>query len=133
MGGKDSLSMATMVDEEVVKSPRELVISLYAAMNDINMKITPDIKDPESKLLFIDLSGGNNRLGGSALAQVHSQLGDETADLDDPGLLKRSFLAIQSLVANGLVRSGHDRSDGGLITTLLEMAFSGNCGLRLKT
>ncbi|MEE4165075.1 MAG: phosphoribosylformylglycinamidine synthase, partial [Desulfocapsaceae bacterium] len=130
-GGKDSLSMATMVDGETVKSPRQLVISLYAPMPDITKKITPDIKDPESELLFIDLSGGKNRLGGSALAQVHSQIGDCSADLDDPALLRRGFSAIQELIKNGLVRAGHDRSDGGLVTTLLEMAFSGNCGLRI--
>ncbi len=70
-GGKDSLSMATMVGGETVKSPRELVISLYAAMPDITRKVTPDIKEPESALVFIDLAGGKNRLGGSALAQVN--------------------------------------------------------------
>ncbi len=130
-GGKDSLSMATMVGGETVKSPRELVISLYAPMADITRKITPDIKDPESELLFIDLSGGKNRLGGSALAQVHSQIGDCSADMDDPGLLRRGFKVIQELIKKDLVRAGHDRSDGGLVTTLLEMAFSGNCGLRI--
>ena len=130
-GGKDSLSMATMVGGETVKSPRELVISLYAPMADITRKITPDIKNPEAELLFIDLSGGKNRLGGSALAQVHSQIGDCSADMDDPDLLRRGFKAIQELIAKKLVRAGHDRSDGGLVTTLLEMAFSGNCGLRI--
>ena len=130
-GGKDSLSMATMVAGETVKSPRELVISLYAPMADITRKITPDIKDPEAELLFIDLSGGKNRLGGSALAQVHSQVGNSSADMDDPDLLRRGFKAIQELITKNLVRAGHDRSDGGLVTTLLEMAFSGNCGLRI--
>ncbi len=130
-GGKDSLSMATMVDEEVVKSPRELVISLYAAMPDITRKITPDLKRDDSDLLFIDLSGGNNRLGGSALAQVHGQVGELVPDMDDPELVRRGFIAIQELIGRGLITAGHDRSDGGLITTLLEMAFSGNCGLRI--
>jgi len=131
-GGKDSLSMATMVKGEVVKSPRELVISLYAAVPDITRKITPDIKQPGSVLLFIDLSGGKNRLGGSALAQVHRQIGDTPADMDDPELVKRAFIALQELIGKELVRAGHDRSDGGLITTLLEMAFSGNCGIKIE-
>ncbi|MEN8189029.1 MAG: phosphoribosylformylglycinamidine synthase [Thermodesulfobacteriota bacterium] len=131
-GGKDSLSMATMVDDETVKSPRQLVVSAYAAMPDIRRFVTPDIKAPGSTLLFIDLSSGNNRLGGSALAQVHGQLGDRSPDLDDPGLLKRTFLTIQDLLDQDLILAGHDRSDGGLITTLLEMAFAGNCGLELE-
>jgi phosphoribosylformylglycinamidine synthase len=130
-GGKDSLSMATMVDGETVKSPRELVISLYAAVPDISRKITPDLKRPGSTLLLIDLSGGRHRLGGSALAQVHGQIGDQAADLDDPELLRRAFLAIQELITRQLVSAGHDRSEGGLITTVLEMAFSGNCGFDL--
>ena len=130
-GGKDSLSMATKVNDEVVKSPRQLVISAYAAVSDIRRKVTPDIKEPGSVLLFIDLAGGKNRLGGSALAQTCGRLGSEVPDMDNPALVKRAFLAVQELINNNLLLAGHDRSDGGLITTVLEMAFSGNCGLKL--
>ena len=131
-GGKDSLSMATRVGSETVKSPRQLVISAYAAMSDITRVLTPDLKYPgESNLLFIDLAYGRNRLGGSALAQTRGQLGNEAPDLDDPLLLRKAFLAVQDLIGRGLITAGHDRSDGGLVTTLLEMAFSGNCGLDL--
>ncbi len=131
-GGKDSLSMATMVGKETVKSPRELVISVYAAVPDIGKVITPDIKQVGSPLLYLDLSGGKTRMGGSALAQVMGQLGDVSPDVENGTALKNSFLAIQSLIAQDLILAGHDRSDGGLITTLLEMAFSGNCGLDLS-
>ena len=130
-GGKDSLSMATKVGDEVVKSPRELVISLYAAVDDIRKSITPDIKQPGSALLLVDLSGGRNRLGGSALSQTCGQIGEEVPDMDDPLLIKRAFGAVQYLIEKGLIRSGHDRSDGGLITALLEMVFAGNCGCNL--
>lgn len=130
-GGKDSLSMAAKVGDEVVKSPRELVISLYAAMGDIRKKITPDIKEPGSVLLLVDLGGGKNRLGGSALAQTCGQIGNEVPDLEEPLQLKRAFAVVQSLIEQDLILAGHDRSDGGLITTVLEMAFSGNCGLNL--
>ncbi|HCU70561.1 MAG TPA: phosphoribosylformylglycinamidine synthase, partial [Candidatus Moranbacteria bacterium] len=128
-GGKDSLSMATLVDGETVKSPRELVISAYAAVPDITQKITPDIKHPGSLLFAIDLGFGKNRMGGSALAQVLGQIGNESPDMDDEVMLKRAFIVIQELIARKLISAGHDRSDGGLITTILEMVFSGNCGL----
>lgn len=131
-GGKDSLSMATMVGDETVKSPRELVISLYGAMADISKVVTPDIKQPGSTIVYIDLAGGKKRLGGTALAQVLGQLGNTAPDMDDPTLVKNAFLAVQELIDKGLILAGHDRSDGGLITTLLEMAFSGNCGLYLN-
>jgi len=132
-GGKDSLSMATMVGSETVKSPRELVISLYAAMPDLTRKVTPDIKFPgESTLLLLDLSDGRNRLGGSALAQVYRQLGHESPDMEDAPKVKAAFLAVQDLLNKGLIAAGHDRSDGGLVTTLLEMAFAGNCGLDIN-
>ena len=130
-GGKDSLSMATMVGDETVKSPRELVISAYGAMTDINKVITPDIKEPGSVLLFIDLAPGKSRLGGTALAQVLGQLGNESPDMDDPDLVRRAFAAVQEMIEKNLIQAGHDVSDGGLITTVLEMAFSGNCGLDL--
>ena len=134
-GGKDSLSMAARVrdssgNSETVKSPGTLVISAYATCPDITKVVTPDIKRPgESRLVYIDLGRGKNRLGGSALAQVYGQTGDESPDVDDPELLKRAFNAVQTLIAREIVLSGHDRSDGGLITTLLEMAFAGNCGI----
>ncbi|MFZ5758782.1 MAG: phosphoribosylformylglycinamidine synthase [Thermodesulfobacteriota bacterium] len=131
-GGKDSLSMATRVGTETVKSPRELVISAYATMADITRVATPDLKAPgESVLCLIDLGSGNNRLGGSALAQVLGQLGADCPDMDDPLMLKKAFSSVQELIARELVLAGHDRSDGGLITTLLEMAFAGNCGLAI--
>ncbi len=131
-GGKDSLSMATMVGDETVKSPRELVISAYGVMQDITKVVTPDLKHSgSSNIIFIDLAYGKNRMGGTALAQTLGKLGNESPDLDDPILLRKAFQTIQNLIDRGLVSAGHDRSDGGLITTVLEMAFSGNCGLEL--
>ena len=134
-GGKDSLSMAAKVvrasgNTEVVKSPGTLVISAYAACPDITKLMTPDIKRPgDSRLLYIDLGEGKYRLGGSALAQVYGQIGNESPDVDNPGLLSRVFRVVQELISEDLVLSGHDRSDGGLITAFLEMAFAGNCGI----
>jgi phosphoribosylformylglycinamidine synthase len=132
-GGKDSLSMATRVGEEIVKSPRELVISAYATMPDITKVVTPDIKNPgHSQLIFIDITKGQARLGGSALAQVYGQIGNDSPDVDDPDMIKRAFKAIQRLISKNLILAGHDISDGGLITTFLEMAFAGNCGLKIQ-
>jgi len=137
-GGKDSLSMAARVTDaagntEVVKSPGTLVISAYATCPDITKVITPDIKRPgESRLLLVDLAFGRSRTGGSALAQCYRQVGNESPDVADVMLLKRTFGLVQEFVQEGLLLSGHDRSDGGLITTILEMAFSGNCGIEIN-
>ncbi|HMK50424.1 MAG TPA: phosphoribosylformylglycinamidine synthase, partial [Thermodesulfovibrionales bacterium] len=134
-GGKDSLSMAAKVfgpagDAETVKSPGALVISAYATCPDITKVMTPDLKDPgQTRLIYIDLGSGKNRLGGSALAQCYGQVGDTSPDIEDPRLLKEVFNAVQYFIDKRLILSGHDRSDGGLAVTLLEMAFSGNCGL----
>ena len=76
-GGKDSLSMAARVGDEVVKAPGQVVVSAYASMPDITRVVTPDIKRPgESRLMLLDLAPGKNRLGGSALAQAFGQIGD---------------------------------------------------------
>jgi phosphoribosylformylglycinamidine synthase len=139
-GGKDSLSMAAQVplspdgiEMETVKSPGTLVISAYAPCPDITKVLPPDIQEPgQSRLLYIDLGGGKNRLGGSALAQVYRQVGTEPPDIDDPALLKRVFRAVQTLIDRGLILAGHDRSDGGLAVTLLEMVFAGNCGMNVN-
>jgi phosphoribosylformylglycinamidine synthase len=124
-GGKDSLSMAARVTNpdgtsETVKSPGTLVISAYVTCPDITKTVTPDLKAPgKSKILLIDLGAGQDRLGGSALAQVFGQVGDTSPDLDDPQLLTRTFHAVQRLIEDDLILAGHDRSDGGLATTLL--------------
>jgi len=137
-GGKDSLSMAALAPtedggEETVKSPGTLVVSAYATCPDITKTITPDLKLPErGALFFVDLGGGRNRLGGSALAQVFGQVGEIPPDLDDPTLLRGAFETVQDLMDERVLTAGHDRSDGGLITTLLEMAFSGNCGIEVS-
>jgi len=132
-GGKDSLSMAARSGGEVVKCPGALVITAYAACPDVRQVATPDLKRPGSKLLLVDLSGGNARLSGSALAQVYTQIGapSDVPDLDDAALFAAAFDVTQSLLAQELVASGHDRSDGGLITAVLEMAFAGNHGVAL--
>jgi len=132
-GGKDSLSMATKINNQIVKSPGELTISAYVTVPDINKVITPDIKaSGKSDLWIIDLGNKNYRLGGTALAQTFKQVGDKSPDIEDIETLKNSFYAIQEMIDNNLILSGHDRSDGGLITTLLEMAFSGNAGFEIK-
>jgi phosphoribosylformylglycinamidine synthase len=128
-GGKDSLSMAAAAGGETVKAPGELVVSLYCTCPDITLTVTPNLKLPDGVLLHVDLAAGKRRLGGSALAHAYGQIGDETPDMDDVAMFKRAFEVTQTLVGERKIASGHDISDGGLITALLEMAFAGNCGV----
>lgn len=132
-GGKDSLSMATQVLEEVVISLRQLVIGGYVGCPDITKYVTPDIKRPgDSILIFADPTFGQARLGGSTLAHVYEgQIGNESPDIEHVDTLIAMFKLTQEFIKKDLILSGHDRSDGGLIVTLLEMAFGGNCGLDL--
>nr|CAD7462723.1 unnamed protein product [Timema tahoe] len=140
-GGKDSLSMAARVGKDTIKAPGQyhgsgaLVVSTYAPCPDITLVVTPDLKCPSTGctgvLLHVDVSGGQSRLGGSALAQCFNQLGDTTPDLDRPGVFKQAFIVTQALIREGKILAGHDVSDGGLITCLLEMAFAGLSGLNV--
>jgi phosphoribosylformylglycinamidine synthase len=130
-GGKDSLSMAARCGDEVTKAPGELTITCYVTCPDITKTVTPDLECPESgsTLLFIDLGGGKARLGGSALAQVYNQVGDESPDVEDFAVFKKAMLVTQDLIDRRAILAGHDRSDGGLAVTLMEMAFAGNCAI----
>jgi len=135
--GKDSVSMTawtTLGDKRhPIKSPGTVQMISFAPCTDITKVVTPDIKMPgEGMLIMLDLSDGKRRLGGSALAQVYEQLGNEAPDVENPELLRKGFEVVQELIKEGLVLSGHDVSDGGLITCLLEMAFAGNCGLEIN-
>jgi phosphoribosylformylglycinamidine synthase len=108
-----------------------LIISAFAPVEDARRTLTPQLRldQGDSRLLFVDLGAGRNRLGGSALAQVYGRTGFEPPDLDDPARLAAFFAVIQDLNAAGRLLAYHDRSDGGLLATLAEMAFAGHCGL----
>lgn len=141
-GGKDSLSMAARCPSgadgggtETVRAPGTLVLTGYSTVADITRKLTPDLKQGgRSVVVHVDIAQGRRRLGGSCLAQVYGQLGDECPDADDAAVLAAAFDTVQSMIgADGGVGAGllsyHDVSDGGLLTAVLEMAFAGNCGL----
>jgi phosphoribosylformylglycinamidine synthase len=133
--GKDSLSMKTAWREgethKSVIAPVSLIVSAFAPVRDVRRTLTPALQMDErpTSLWLIDLAGGKNRLGGSALAQVYGELGDEPADLDAAQPLLQLAAALRDMRALGMLRAYHDRSDGGLLVTLLEMAFAGHCGL----
>jgi len=133
--GKDSMSMRTTWNDagaqKSVTAPVSLVVSAFARVSDVRRSLTPQLRTDlgATELVLIDLGAGRCRLGASALAQVYSQVGDRTADVDDPAKLKAFFGAIQRLNAGGKIVAYHDRSDGGLFTTLAEMAFAGRCGV----
>ena len=129
-GGKDSLSMSTKIDDEYVKSPRSLVLSGYADCDDISNRVTAEFKHEGSNIILIDLGRGKNRMGGSAFAQVNGQFGCNPPVLDNKDItdVGKLFEIIQTCVDNKYILSGHDRSDGGLITTLIEMCLPTNFG-----
>ncbi len=132
--GKDSMSMRTTWQEgdehKAVTAPMSLVISAFSPVTDVRLAVTPQLQPrDDASLVLLDLGRGANRLGGSALAQVFGQLGETPADLDDPADLRGLFTLVQGCLAEGQLLAYHDRSDGGLLVTLLEMAFAGHCGL----
>ncbi len=139
--GKDSMSMRTVWQDgqgpTQVVSPVTLVVTAFSPVTDVRAAVTPDLP-AGAELWLVDLgagalgaASGAPRLGGSALGQVMDQLGDVPPDLDDPRLLLAFWRAMQRLVTGGHLAAYHDRSDGGLIVTLLEMALCGGVGLEL--
>ena len=160
--GKDSMSMSTAWKEPAVgnreglhkriTAPTSLIISAFAPVTDIRLTLTPQLRydAPDSAsqpsalhsqpaaligdtvLLLIDLGRGKNRLGGSILAQVVSQMGEAPPDVDSAHDLKQFWAAIQLLGRDGKLLAYHDRSDGGLLATVAEMAFAGHTGVDLE-
>ncbi|MFT3868249.1 MAG: phosphoribosylformylglycinamidine synthase [Nibricoccus sp.] len=147
-------------EQKRVTAPISLIVSAFAPVTDVRLSLTPQLQRPALKpveagslssstaaststpnlnnqqedtvLLLIDLGRGKNRLGGSILAQVFNQTGTEPADVDDPGDLKAFWEAIQKLGQQKKILAYHDRSDGGLFTTAVEMAFAGHTGVTLE-
>lgn len=127
--GKDSLSMRTSWDEKSIASPLSLIVTGFSPVADVNQTLTPLLNtEGDTALILIDLGQGKQRLGGSALAQVYNQVGNEAPDVD-PKILKGFFTVLRDLKQKELVLAYHDRSDGGLLATLVEMAFASRAGL----
>jgi phosphoribosylformylglycinamidine synthase len=134
--GKDSLSMKTVwhddMGEKIMTAPLSLIITAFAPVLDVRKTLTPELKPIDnSLLLLIDLSAGKNRLGGSVLAQVYNQLGDDCPDIENIALLKAFFESIQTLNQTNKILAYHDRSDGGLLTTVSEMLFASRLSIHL--
>jgi len=139
--GKDSMSMRTQWQDEEkgedksVTAPLSLIISAFAPVEDVRNTVTPQLKTNQgaTDLILIDLGRGQNRVGGSVLAQVFKKIGNEPADVDDAEDLKAFFSVIQGLIHDELLLAYHDRSDGGLFATLSEMAFAGHTGITITS
>ncbi len=135
--GKDSMSMRTAWQEQdqdkSVTAPLSLIITAFSPVVDVRKTLTPQLHDldEDTQLILLDLGAGANRLGGSILAQVYSQMGNTAPDVDDADTLKAFFNTMQSLIESDNLLAYHDRSDGGLFTTLAEMAFAGHTGVSI--
>lgn len=145
--GKDSMSMKTVWESESsrggaeirkeVTAPLSLIVSAFARVADARKTLTPQLRKDcgKTELILIDLGGGRNRLGGSALAQVYKQVGDDAPDmagLEGAEKLRGFFAAIQRLNHEDRIIAYHDRSDGGVFATLCEMAFAGHVGVTIN-
>jgi phosphoribosylformylglycinamidine synthase len=136
--GKDSLSMRTVWrdgdEDKRVAAPVSLVVSAAAAVGDVRLSLTPQLRTDcgDTELVLVDLGNGRQRLGGSILAQVTQQIGNEAPDVEQPPQLIAAVRALRGLTAQGRVLAFHDRSDGGLFAAACEMAFAGRCGVTLN-
>ncbi|KAF8578031.1 phosphoribosylformylglycinamidin [Ramaria rubella] len=138
--GKDSMSMSMKWKEgnlqKEVTSPLSLIVTAFAPVKNIAMTWTPqlrsDVKD--TVLVFFDLAKGCQRLGGSSLAQVFKQIGHEAPNVEDVALLRSFFQGCNRMKQHhpGVILAYHDRSDGGLFTTLAEMCFAGRTGAEIS-
>ena len=140
--GKDSLSMRTKWSDngatKQVTAPVSLIVTAFASIADVRGTLTPQLVTQENgqpldtTLILVDLGEGKKRMGGSMLAQVLNQFGNEVPDVDNPELLKATVNAVNALRADGKLLAYHDRGDGGLWATVCEMAFAGHTGVSIN-
>lgn len=134
--GKDSMSMSTVWEDEKgkhnVTAPISVVISAFAPVADARITLTPVLQKKASRLLLVDLARGKNRMGASIAAQVFCELGNTAPDVDNAKELRTFFETVQKLNKAQKILAYHDKSDGGLFVTALEMAFAGHTGVTLN-
>lgn len=137
LGGKDSSGLKSKAKNKKTgqevdsRAPVTMILSLTAPVEDVRVRVSP-VTEPGQTLLHIDMSANRKRLGGSVVAQVYGQLGDETPNVS----MYRAGTCLNlvaALIRDGSIQMGHDISDGGLMTTLAEVAFAGGCGIEVRT
>ena len=121
--GKDSLSMAQKYKDKTVLSPGTVIITSAGNCNEIKKIVEPVLRSDKGSIIYINLSGDTNKLGGSSFAQILSKLGNEAPTIKDSKQFAKSFNVIQSAIQHEMIVAGHDISAGGLITALLEWCF----------
>lgn len=127
--GKDSLSMTQKYGQDKVFSPGTVIISAGGEVSDVTKIVTPVlVNDPETFVYYVDFSFDKHKLGGSVLAQVLNKIGDEVPTVKDAEYFKSAFDSIQELMKKNLILAGHDISEGGMLTALLEMCFANTKG-----
>jgi phosphoribosylformylglycinamidine synthase len=135
--GKDSLSMKSVwqvpaadgASQTTVAAPLSLIVTAFAPLADVRHARSPELSTtPGNALYLVDLGGSKNRLGGSVLAQVFQQIGNEAPDIDSATDLLGVYNAVQRLLQDNAISALHDRSDGGAFACVAEMCFAGNCG-----
>ncbi|MCK5726410.1 MAG: phosphoribosylformylglycinamidine synthase [Thiotrichaceae bacterium] len=135
--GKDSLSMKSVWDvgdeSRAMTAPLSLIITAFGVVSDVRKTLTPELRTDQgdTDLILIDLGKGQNRMAASAFSQVYSQVGHQAPDIKDFPLLKHFFDSIQLLNKEELLLAYHDRSDGGLLATVCEMAFAAHTGVKI--
>ncbi|TPX61114.1 hypothetical protein CcCBS67573_g08954, partial [Chytriomyces confervae] len=138
--GKDSMSMKTRWTDPTtneaksVTAPLSLIITAYGPVENTSETLTPELRQggADTALVFVDLGHGKQRMGGSSLAQVYNMFGNEAPDFEDAEAFKAFWTSMIALNEKGnVVLAYHDRSDGGLFTTVAEMAFAGHLGVDL--
>jgi phosphoribosylformylglycinamidine synthase len=135
--GKDSLSMATTWQDhnqaKQVVAPVSLIISAFAPVRDVRKTLTPQLQlQTETELILIDLGRNQNRMAGSIVTQVFEQTDTHAPNVDQASDLKSFTNAIITLRERNTILAYHDRSDGGLLACIAEMAFASHCGISLN-
>ena len=132
--GKDSLSMTQKYGNDKVFSPGTVIISAGAEVSDVKKTVSPVlVNDEKTAVYYVDFSFDKHKLGGSVLAQTLNKIGEEVPTVQDTEYFKAAFDSIQELIGKNLILAGHDISEGGIITALLEMCFgNANGGLNVN-
>jgi phosphoribosylformylglycinamidine synthase len=135
IGGKDSLSMSVKTNTHTINSPNTLVLTGYVTSLDIRQKVNAGFVKDNNHIIYVNLSHKNNRLGGSILSEVTNNMSgvneDEIPDFETIEKFPELFEYIQYHIKAGNIIAGHDVSDGGLISTIIEMTFPNNKGCKI--
>ena len=128
VSGKDSLHNQFKTQDRTIEIPGCILVTAMSVIGDVTKTVNSALLHQGSKLVLTGVT--KDELGGSTYYKTKGVLGANVPRVDAQ-MGKKVLHGVHRAIQQGLVKSAHDCSEGGLAVATAEMAIAGKLGARI--